>query len=419
MSMMASLKRTALLLALLATLAGGSARADGTLVIVGGALEPDNRAVYEAFVDALPDAGKVVIVPAASGSPVQSAQDFSARLREYGVAADRLETYPLAVMDDEHTPDVDESQWRDRAWDTNRVTALGAPAGFWFTGGDQIRITEALTRDRSEPSPLLQLIRKRLAAGAVVGGSSAGAAIMGRHMIAGGSSFPALLEPANRNYVSTDQETNGRLLLTQGAGFLPQGLVDQHFGARARLGRLVRALAETGETFGYGIDEDTAMVVDLGAGQATVLGSGGITLLDASGAEFDLARGDLAGRLSIGFAAPGARFPLGHCEFSGDPGSTVRGRESHDQAVANGGGMAFAHSTLEELLGSDLLDNSVSSRLERYSVRADGAMLVYAFTETDASVGYRTEEDGPVRYSVCNVRFDVKRTAWEPARDPH
>lgn len=409
------LPMTVVLLAVIA----GPARAGGTLVIVGGALAPDNRAVHEAFVNALPEEGKVVIVPAASGSPARSARDIAAELQRYGVAPERLEPFPLAVRDDDTTPDVDERIWRDNAWNDALVAGLGEPAGFWFTGGDQIRIMDSLLRHRTGESPLLALIRERLAGGAVVGGSSAGAAIMSRHMIAGGDSFTALLEPVVRDYTSADHVPEGRLLLSGGAGFLPHGLVDQHFVSRARLGRLVRALAETGESFGYGIAEDTALVVDLDTGEAKVVGSGVVILLDASGATFDFDSGVLARKLALGFAAAGVRFPLGRCAPTGDVGSSTRGRESFDEPVKNQGGMAFPYQPLEELLGPGLLDNSAATGVERYSMAGDGRTLIYAFAKTDRSVGYRHEENGHSRYSVCDVRFDVSRAESQPLRGRH
>lgn len=404
-----------LLVMLLATL-GNPVCAGGRLVIVGGGLEPDNHAVHQAFVGALPESGKVVIVPTASSVPASSGRGFAEDLQRYGVGPERITVFPLAILDDETTPDVDESSWRDNAWDPGLVGALGEPAGFWFTGGDQSRIMAAMTRDGPEASPLLELIRERLAAGAVVGGSSAGAAIMSRHMIAGGDSFHALLGPVIHGYTLADEVEEGRLLLTSGAGFLPVGLVDQHFGRRARLGRLVRALAETGESFGYGIAEDTALVVDLDAGEATVAGSGVVTLVDASNTGFDFASNDLAQGLAIGIAAAGARFPLGRCELSGDIGTPTRGQESSNHPVENGGGMAFPHESLVDLLGPGLVDNATADSLQRFSMGKDGSLLIYAFSETDRSAGFRKDDDGRTRYSVCNVRFDVRRAEWEIVR---
>ncbi|MDT8322337.1 MAG: hypothetical protein RQ826_17620, partial [Xanthomonadales bacterium] len=172
MAPMHLLKPFAILLAAVLAAPAGQAQAGGTLFLVGGGLEPDNRQVYEAFVAALPRQGKIVVVPAASASPVHSARSFSSDLQPYGVPAERIEMYPLAVIDDASTPEADESRWRENAWDADLVAGLGEPAAVWFTGGDQTRIMEALLRNGTETSPLLALIRERLAAGAVVGGSS-------------------------------------------------------------------------------------------------------------------------------------------------------------------------------------------------------------------------------------------------------
>lgn len=400
------------LLALAGIAVAGGAFADGTLVIVGGALKSENAAVHRAFIDSLPATGKVVVIPAASGSPASSAASITRDLATHGLDAARLETYPVAVRDDEATPDEDESGWRKLAWDEARVALLGEPAGFWFTGGDQTRIVDTLTRDGGKASPLLTLIRERLAAGATVGGTSAGAAIMSDPMLAGGESFAALTEPPGVDYRSMNDQESGALLLTHGLGFLPGALIDQHFDRKARLGRLVRAMAETGVPQAYGVDEDTALVVDLESGNATVAGSGGITLLYRGEGRFDMQGAKLAEGLTIGFAGRGATFRPGTCELSGPIGKATVGEEYFDYAVAGGGGMAFGNQRLDQLLGYELLDNRAASTVSRFSLHADGRLLEYRFTQNDASTGFWTDEAGPSRYSVCGVRFDVTRARW-------
>ena len=86
-------------------------------------------------------------------------------------------------------------------------------------------------------------------------GSSAGAAIMSDPMITSGSSVEALVYPP------APQPHDTRLSVGRGLGFFPLGLVDQHFLQRGRLGRLVAAMMATGWPHGFGIDENTAMVI--------------------------------------------------------------------------------------------------------------------------------------------------------------
>ena len=63
------------------------------------------------------------------------------------------------------------------------------------------------------------------------------------------------------------------LLISRGLGFLPHGIVDQHFNRRARLQRLMAAMEASNEAQGFGISEDTALEVSLPDGTFRVLGS--------------------------------------------------------------------------------------------------------------------------------------------------
>jgi len=262
----------------------------GTLVIVGGALADDNDAVYAAMVAAMPaDAPDIVVIPAASGYPAGSAPALAAALARHGIAADRVRTVRVAMVDDPDTPDADESRWQGGAEDRAEIAKLGRAGLIWFSGGDQARTLRLLTRADGSDTPLLAAIRARLAAGAVVAGSSAGAAIMGSGMIACGSPETALTGPVGSTLAdcapseaAADQDGGEPLVLTAGLGFLPHAIVDQHFSQRARLGRLVRALAcsDAAIRTGYGIDENTALLVDLVDGAQRVLGAGTVTRID-------------------------------------------------------------------------------------------------------------------------------------------
>jgi hypothetical protein len=85
-----------------------------------------------------------------------------------------------------------------------------------------------------------ELIRVVLDRGGVIGGISAGAAIMSSVMIRGGD-----LEPE----------------VGQGFGFLPGTVIDQHFIKRNRQDRLMRVLSDHPGLVGIGIDEGTALIV--------------------------------------------------------------------------------------------------------------------------------------------------------------
>ena len=65
-------------------------------------------------------------------------------------------------------------------------------SGFYFTGGSQSRIIDVFLHLVTQPS--YATLMKRWREGAVVAGSSAGAAMMSQTMISGGSSREAIID---------------------------------------------------------------------------------------------------------------------------------------------------------------------------------------------------------------------------------
>jgi cyanophycinase len=321
-----------------------------------------------------------------------------------------VHVFPVAERDDISTPAVDESGWAGNAAAPALLAGLEHLSGVWFSGGDQTRIVRTLRTADGKDTPLLRLIRERHAAGAVVGGSSAGAAIMSEAMICGGDGFRGLLEPPTTRYAETEAEDDGRLYLWKGLGFFGAGIVDQHFDQRARLGRLVRALGETGVRRGFGIDEDTALVVSGDARSAKVVGSGGVTVLDAEHARFDLGGKALASGLRLSLFPAGAGFDLQSLQPLAGAGEPVKGKGGSAFRPLEGGGMAFPNPRIEQLLAVELLDNSAADSVSRYSIDSRGRVLQFRFFETPQSRGYwRTAPDGD-RFTATAVGFDALRS---------
>lgn len=230
----------------------------GALVVIGGGLSADNEAVYRAILEARDGAGPVCVIATAGADPEGSAASAVARIDRWGGEGTAL---PLPLPESE----------AEAAWSPEVVEALGACSGFYFTGGVQSRILR-LFRPEGAFTPAWEALMERWRQGAVVAGSSAGAAMMSDPMIAGGSSVGALLNGIDEDGV----------LLAGGMGFLPDLLVDQHFLARGRMGRLlVATLEEGGVPLGAGIDENTALVVR--GTELEVVGASGVVVIDARG----------------------------------------------------------------------------------------------------------------------------------------
>lgn len=113
---------------------------------------------------------------------------------------------------------------------------LTEATGVWFVGGNQSWLTETYLGTATERE-----LRGVLTRGGVVGGTSAGAAIMSPVMI---------------------RRDKPELETCLGFGFLPGTVVDQHFLKRNRQGRLMKVLDAHRDLVGLGIDEGTALVVE-------------------------------------------------------------------------------------------------------------------------------------------------------------
>lgn len=140
----------------------------------------------------------------------------------------------------------------------------------WFRGGNQADYVRRLAGSRAEAA-----VRTVFAGGGVVGGTSAGAMILGRYDYdatqGGVSPAAALRDPFDRSITLSDR-------------ILPLGnaLFDTHFTERGRIGRLPVFLARlaaagAGDLLGIGVDDRTALCIDP-AGVGSVIGEGQVTV---------------------------------------------------------------------------------------------------------------------------------------------
>ena len=192
------------------------AKVPGTLIIAGGGKLPD--AIPEAFIKA---AGRknahIVVIPTAS---VRADQDDA---EDYYL--EPWKKYEVASLTLFHNRDGNKAT----------VKPLSLATGVWFSGGVQARLIDAYhgTKVQAELQKLLQR-------GGVIGGSSAGAAVMSDLMIESGQ---------------------GVAKTGPGFGFLPGVVIDQHSSQRKRQTRLRGVVAEHPHKVGIGIDESTAIIV--------------------------------------------------------------------------------------------------------------------------------------------------------------
>jgi cyanophycinase len=204
-----------------ARLPGPAAPIQGSLVICGGAALPPE--VIQRFIELAggPNA-RLVVVPTASGV-AEIPDELEPR-----IAIWRQQQVKELTFLHTRSPDI--------ANETEFCAPLARATAVWFIGGVQSRITDAYLGTQAE-----QEFHSLLRRGGVIGGTSAGAAIMTQVMIRRG--IP------------------GGADLGRGFGFFPNAVIDQHFLKRNRTPRLMSVLLDHPGQFGLGIDEETAVVV--------------------------------------------------------------------------------------------------------------------------------------------------------------
>ncbi|MBV9387110.1 MAG: cyanophycinase [Chroococcidiopsidaceae cyanobacterium CP_BM_ER_R8_30] len=219
----------------------------GDLVIIGGAEDKEGECkVLREFVRRSGGIkARIVVMTAATELPREVGENY---IRVF----ERLGAEDVRIVDTVTREDTSSS---------TALEAIRKATGVFFTGGDQARIISII-----KDSELDTAIHQRFSEGLVVGGTSAGAAMMPDIMI-----------------VEGDSETHPRVEVVEmgpGMAFLPGVVVDQHFSQRGRLGRLLSALVQQPAVLGFGIDENTAMVVS--GNEFEVVGAGAITVVDVS-----------------------------------------------------------------------------------------------------------------------------------------
>lgn len=248
----------------------GSGAPHGHLLIVGGGDTPPE--VLQRFIDLAGGVGvaRIAVLPMATLGDDSEAVEVVADLRALGAEAEVL------------------TLSRAEAARASVEDLLEQYSGFWFTGGDQARLA-AILRD----TPALAALQRRYSDGAVIAGTSAGAAVMSHVMLSGTRELdPEAAEDA------LPLIARGLVDLDEGFGLLPGTIIDQHFLRRARHNRLLSAVLERPELVGIGIDEGTAVLVRPDR-QWEILGASYVKVFDARRAAVAAAERDLIGSAGI------------------------------------------------------------------------------------------------------------------------
>ena len=370
----------------------------GPLAMIGGRLEPDNDALFDAMRSRC--GGRIAVFAMASGYPEEVGGELVEDFARHGVTAELL---PL-FHENRETAAFDPAL-------VERVRDLGS---IFFSGGDQSRIVGSLIQG-GEETPVLRAIRAAHADGGLVAGTSAGAAIMSGPMIVSGTSMEALTAgpPAD------DDEDGFRL--GSGLAFFGHGLVDQHFLQRGRLGRLLAACRALNEPIAYGIDENSALVVD--ADRGTVVGETGVMLLDLRRAREDAEGRELRG-VRVSYLDDGDGVDLRRARpLPSRDKRRVRTTRASYRRPAPVRRHAFSSYAIHDLMLRLAEGDPAHYRSDRalaYSPRTETEVAIELRRVPVRSRALRARRDGELRYSALAFDLDLRLRDLPPSawRDP-
>ena len=263
----------------------------GPVMPIGGAEDKDgdgdgNADILTRFVQLA--GGKrahVVVVPTASSTPEESGQRY---VNVFG----KLGAKTVEVLDVKEREDANAQP---------TLEMLARASGIFITGGAQANLVALLGGTLA-----MECVRDRNAEGVIVAGTSAGASIVASHVMLGGTGLTG-----NSN---SSAAKKGMVELVAGFGLLQDVIVDQHFSARGRMGRLLSIYAANPGLLSVGLDEDTAVVINR-EGILETIGTGMVTVIDGRNARSDYFEREVGEVLTVVDShlfvfGPGRRFDL-------------------------------------------------------------------------------------------------------------
>lgn len=227
-----------------------------TMYLVGGGPDENVAAVWDGFVAEARGRGTRIAI-ALLGSPEQAA----GRLAQY---ADPLtERFAEASIEPVWLTDEGEVAWPE---DPQELAGL-VVAGGWIRG-----YLESI-------APFRESIARLIRSGTPYLGFSAGAMIVAKHAIVGGWRYQG-----RQVAPEIAGEGSAELSIEEGLGLIGVS-IETHATSHAMLTRAVAALQAGPMSSIAVIDDDAALVIEVGSGRTSVLGGGQVTWLSRRGGE--------------------------------------------------------------------------------------------------------------------------------------
>lgn len=258
----------------------GESTPKGKLFIIGGGSRPDamvNRMIEEAK---LRLKGYVFILPMASEDADSAIIWSGAQFIKNGIS----KVIGYNFKSGENAPE----NWLDSLRNASLI---------YISGGDQARFMKVVSE-----TLVYDAIHAAYQKGAIVAGTSAGAAVMSKMMITGNE----LLHPKYNETFKCIETKN--IEFAEGLGLISNAIIDQHFVIRSRHNRLITAVLENPKVPGIGIDESTAILVS--GNRAEVVGTSQVLVFRNTGKGTKLKAGKIGGKIQLEVFLPGDSFQI-------------------------------------------------------------------------------------------------------------
>ena len=225
----------------------------GKLLLIGGSEDKtgEMEILRAVSAEAGGAAGRIEVITTASSEPEKVWGAYERAFREIGVGY----AAPMHI------------RTRTEAEAPELLQRIAESTAVFFSGGDQLRITSILGA-----TPVLEALRHHFFVDkGLVAGTSAGAAALTSTIIYDGESPEALRK--------------GAVMMTGGLALISNTVVDTHFMARGRMGRLIQVVASNPRLVGIGLGEDTGALFTSGE-RFRVIGNGLVMVADGSSIGF-------------------------------------------------------------------------------------------------------------------------------------
>jgi cyanophycinase len=218
---------------------------NGTLMIIGGG--KNREALLEEFVALIEVERPFILLITTAGS-----EDVAGTFQEYKEILEKFGNCSVTHIHHDKREEINEEECQEHIKNADAV---------FIAGGDQLKLTSIY----GGTGFLFLLKHRYIYEKLVVGGTSAGSMALSTPMIYAGTGQNEMIA--------------GAVKITTGFEFLRDVCIDTHFVERGRAVRLAQVIATNLSTIGWGIEEDTAVIVRNGT-EATITGSGVVLIMD-------------------------------------------------------------------------------------------------------------------------------------------